>query len=253
MANSESETFVRTFARGLKVIEVMGQNLIRMNLSEISMASELPRTVVRRFLLTLIELGFVKTDSKVYWLTPNVLRLGLAYLYSLPFWREAQMSLDELFSVINQSSAVSVLDGDEIVYIHRVHAKKILAMSPIIGSRLPAYAVSMGRVLLAGLSEQNLANYFQHAALKKFTQKTVIDSKELKRIIIQVRKEGYAWIDGELDESISGLAVPVRDKTGEVVAAINVSLPYGLFTEEVALKKFLPYLLQAASKLKAKT
>ena len=229
----------------------MGHGLSRMNLSEISAAAQLPRTAVRRFLLTLIQLGFVNTDTKAYWLTPNVLRLGMAYLYSLPFWREAQIRLEELSSTVGQSSAISVLDGEEIVYVHRIHAKKILSMTPIVGSRLPAYAVSMGRVMLAGLPNLELEQYLKQAAIKKITKDTITDPKQLKKIILQVRQDGYAWINGELDESISGLAVPVRNREGDVIAAINISLPFGLFTKEEAIKQFLPYLLQSASQLKA--
>ena len=99
--------------------------------------------------LTLIELGFVKTDEKDYWLTPKVLRLCMTYLYTLPFWRQSQQVLEELGTRVQQSCAVSVLDDGEIVYIQRFHTKRILAFSPSTGSRLPAYAVSMGRVLLA--------------------------------------------------------------------------------------------------------
>ena len=153
MATPESEAFVRTFARGLKVIEVMGRGSGGQTLAEIAVGCELPRTAVRRFLLTLADLEFVRSDGKSYWLTPKVLRLGMAYLYTLPFWRRAQLAVEELCAQTGESCAVSVLDGEDIVYVARVHAHRILAMSPVIGSRLPAHAVSMGRVLLGGLDE----------------------------------------------------------------------------------------------------
>ena len=250
MATPESETFVSTFARGLRVIEVMGQSTGRQNIAQISEASDLPRTVVRRFLLTLIDLGFVGSDEKDYWLTPKVLRLGMTYLYTLPFWRQSQLVLEELGTRMKQSCAVSVLDDSDIVYIQRFHTKRILAFSPSIGSRLPAYSVSMGRVLLAGLSEPQFDDYLQSTELLPLTPRTVTDKAQLRTAVAKTREQGYAWSDAEYDESISGLAVPVRNAMGEVVASVNVSLISGEFTEEQARAEFLPLLKLAASRLK---
>ncbi|MDB5797278.1 MAG: bacterial transcriptional regulator family protein 39 [Paucimonas sp.] len=251
MATPESEAFVRTFARGLKVIEVMGQSTGGQTIAQVSEAANLARTAVRRFLMTLTELGFVKTDGKQYWLTPKVLRLGLSYLYTLPFWRQAQLALEELGARIGQSCAISVLDGEEIVYIQRFHMQRILAMSPSLGSRLPAHAVSMGRVQLSGLEDEALRAYFSAASLKKFTSQTLADPELLFQEIVKVRKQAYSWVDGELDEAICGLAVPVRDQAGNILAAINVSLVTGSYDEAAAVAAFLPELRLAASRLRA--
>jgi IclR family pca regulon transcriptional regulator len=251
MATPESESFVRTFARGLKIIEAMGQGDARQTLADVSAAVDLPRTAVRRFLMTLIELSFVKTDGKHYWLTPKVLRLGLSYLYTLPYWRQSQLALEELGARIGQSCAVSVLDEEDIVYVQRLHTRRILPMSPSLGSRLPAHAVSMGRVLLAGVDEAALRTYLDTATLKKLTATTVVDRRQLEHIIGVVRQQGYAWVDGELDDSISGLAVPVRDQDGAITAAINVSLQAGTYDEERAVSEFLQPLRQTASQLRA--
>lgn len=251
MATPESESFVRTFARGLKIIETMGQGDARQTLADVAAAVELPRTAVRRFLMTLIELSFVKTDGKHYWLTPKVLRLGLSYLYTLPFWRQSQLALEELGARIGQSCAVSVLDEEEIVYVQRLHTKRILPMSPSLGSRLPAHAVSMGRVLLSGLDDAALDVYLRTAKLKKLTTATVVDGERLRQAILQVREQGFAWVDGELDDSIAGLAVPVRDPDGAIVAAVNVSLPAGTYDAEGAVAEFLQPLRQTAWQLRA--
>ena len=250
MATPESESFVRTFARGLSVIEVMGQSTGRQNMAQISEAAQLPRTVVRRLLLTLIDLGFVGTDDKDYWLTPKVLRLGMTYLYTLPFWRQSQMVLEELGTRIKQSCAVSVLDDEDIVYIQRFHTKRILAFSPSIGSRLPAYSVSMGRVLLSGLSAERFDTYLDTTEFTALTPRTVTEKERLRTIISNVREQGYSWSDAEYDESICGLAVPIRGHGGSIVAAINVSLISGEYTEEQARTEFLPLLKLAASRLK---
>lgn len=251
MATPESESFVRTFARGLKVIEVLGQGPGGQTLAEVAEGVELPRTAVRRFLLTLIELSFVRTDGKRYWLTPRVLRLGLSYLSTLPYWRDAQPALEELGARMEQSCALSVLDGEEIVYVQRQHARRILPMSPSLGSRLPAHAVSMGRALLAGLADDELDKYLAEARLQRLTPATVVDPQRLREAVLAVRQQGWAWVDGELDESICGLAVPVRDRTGATIAALNVSLTSGEFTQQQAVERFLPQLRVAASRLRA--
>lgn len=253
MATPESESFVRTFARGLRVIEVMGQSTGHQNIAQVSEAAGLPRTVVRRLLLTLTELGFVKTDDKDYWLTPKVLRLGMTYLYSLPFWKQSQWILEDLGTKVKQSCAIAVLDGNEIVYIQRFHTKRILSMNPSIGSRLPAYPVSMGRVLLSSLPEPALQDYMADVEFKKLTSRTITDPDQLLKTITLVRDAGYAWVDAELDDAICGLAVPVRDQEGNVIAAMNVSLLSGEFTEDQAKSEFLPLLKVAASQLRART
>lgn len=250
MATPESESFVRTFARGLRVIEVMGQSAGRQNIAQISEAAELSRTVVRRFLLTLIDLGFVGADDKDYWLTPKVLRLGMTFLYTLPFWRQSQLVLEELGTRMKQSCAVSVLDDADIVYIQRFHTKRILAFSPSVGSRLPAHTVSMGKVLLAALPESKFDEYLEATELKKLTPRSITDKAQLRDVIMQAREQGYSWSDAEYDESICGLAVPVRNSAGETTASINVSLISGEYTEEQAKSEFLPLLKLAATRMK---
>jgi IclR family transcriptional regulator, pca regulon regulatory protein len=250
MATIESETFVRAFARGLQVIEVLGQGESRQTVADMSEATGLPRSVVKRLAMTLMELGFTQTDGKRYWLTPRVLKLGLSYLYSLPFWRRAQLALEELSAELKQSCAMSVLDGPEIVYVVRVPTYKILSTSPTLGSRLPAHAVSMGRVLLADKSPAEIDAYLASATLRRLTHTTITDPMKLRTEIERVNKLGYSWVDAELNEAICGLGVPVRDSDGNAVAAINVSLPSGTFTEAQAKAKFLVPLRHAAAQIR---
>ena len=247
----DSENFVRTFARGLSVIDVMGQSAGKQTIAQISDGTGLPRTVVRRLLLTLVELGFVKSDERNYWLTAKTLRLGMTYLYTLPFWRQSQVILEDLGTNIKQSCAIAVLDEADIVYIQRFHAKRILATNPSIGSRLPAHAVSMGRVLLSGLPKEQIEEYLTKAEIKRLTPHTKTDKRQLLKSINEARDEGYAWVDSELDEAICGLAVPVRNRDGEIIAAVNVSLLSGEYSAKEAQAKFLPMLKLAASQLRA--
>ncbi|MDO8298571.1 IclR family transcriptional regulator C-terminal domain-containing protein [Lacisediminimonas sp.] len=251
MATPESDAFVRSFARGLKVIEAMGRGERRQTIASIAQTCDLPRTAVRRFLLTLAELGFVHGDGKLYWLTPKVLRLGMSYLYALPFWRNAQLVLEELSMSVGQSCALSVLDEEDIVYVARAHSRKILAMSPVLGSRFPAHAVSMGRVLLSGLDDAQLDAYLDRTQLTRLTNWTITDRQKLAEHIRRAGEQGYAWVDRELDESICGIAVPIRDAETGVTAAINVSLPAGPWTEETARDEFLVPLRQAAARIRS--
>jgi IclR family transcriptional regulator, pca regulon regulatory protein len=251
MATEKSEAFVRALARGLRVIEVLGQGEPRQTVAAIAQSAALPRSVVKRFVMTLSELGFTRTDGRYFWLTPRVLALGLSYLYSLPFWRQAQFALEELSGKIKQSCAMSVLDGAEIVYVVRVPTYKILRTSPTLGSRLPAHVVSMGRVLLADKSATELKSYFASTKLIRFTHATITDPLRLTAKIEQTAKQGFAWVDAELDESICGLAIPVRNAEGIVVAAINVSLPSGKFSEGQAKEKFLVPLRHATAQIRS--
>lgn len=253
MATRESEAFVRTFARGLKVIEALSIEATGQNLAQLASSTKLPRAAIRRFLLTLIDLEMVRSDGKQYWLTPRVLRLGLSYLSALPYWREAQFALEELCASMNQSCALSVLDGTEIVYLQRQHASRILPMSPTLGSRMPAFCVSMGRALLSDLPDQDLAAFLEQEEIKPLTRKTITDKVALAAEIRKVRSQGYAWGDGEFDDSIAGIAMPVRDMSGRVIAAINISLPAGQYSEAEAAAEFLPALQHTAARIRAST
>lgn len=251
MASPESESFVRTFARGLQVIEALGRNKPGMSIANLAEDTELSRSVVKRYLLTLTDLGYTSTDGRSYALTPKVLNLGLSYLYSLPFWRQAQLELEELSQHIKQSCAMSIVDGNEIVYVVRVPTYKILRASPTLGSRLPANAVSMGRALLAESDDEALERFLDTAPLKRLTNQTVTDKRELRRRILAAREKGYAWVDSELDEAICGLAVTVKDLEGKALAAINVSLPAGKITEQEAVDKYLVALRSTASNIRS--
>ncbi len=251
MSNSDSETFVRTFARGLQVIEALGKHKPGMTVGEVSEATGLSRSVVKRFLSTLTEIGYTDTDGKDYALTPKVLNLGLSYLYSLPFWKHAQYSLEELSQSIHQSCAMSILDHVDIVYVVRIPTYKILRASPTLGSRLPANAVSMGRILLAGLSDSELDQYLREAPLHRLTNATIVDRDLLRQEILLARQKGYAWVTGELDESICGLAVAVKNMEGKVRGAINVSLPVDSISEEAAVERYLTPLRNTAAQIRA--
>ena len=251
-APRRGDEFVRAFARGLAVIEALGRAPGRHTMAEVATFSNLTRATVRRVLATLVELGYAETQGRYYRLTPRVLGLGTSYLAALPFWGYAQPILEELRSEIGESCALAVLDGPEIVYLVRLPARRIIAMNLGVGSRLPAHAVSLGRVLLAGLLNEALDQALAQG-LKRFTGRTVVDTDMLRQELERVRQQGYAWVDGELDPAISGISVPVRDHGNGVVAAISVNFISGSIDEAGAKARFLVPLRRAAEDIRART
>jgi IclR family transcriptional regulator, pca regulon regulatory protein len=249
----ESDGFVRAISRGFAVIEALGRPPGRHTLSEIAVASELSRATARRVLATLVAMAYCEPDGRYFRLRPRALGLGLSYLTALPFWAPAQRTLEELRNAIGESCALAVLDGAEIVYVLRLPAKRILSANLSIGSRLPAHLVSLGRVLLAGLPAEARETHLDRIAFERRTPRTIADRVALDRELDRVAGQGYAWIDGELDPSICGIAVPIRDQSRGVVAAISISMISGTIEEEAAKARYLVPLRRAAEEIRAQT
>ena len=220
-----------------------------LTLSQVAARVGVARAVARRFLLTLAELGYVATDGKYFRLTARVLDLGYAYLSSMPFSNLATEFLQEVSEQTKESSSASVLDGQDIVYVARVAVRRILSISLSIGTRLPAYCTSMGRVLLTALPPSELEKYLELVQLRRRTPNTVTDKKRLREILAEVFREDYALTNGELEEGLQSIAVPVRSSGGRVLAAINISTQVGRVTKSQMLKDFLPVLRKAAQRI----
>lgn len=249
MANTDNEGFIRSFARGLAVIEAMGRSGTH-TVATVSVATGLPRTVVRRILLTLCELGFAaESEEKGFRLTPKILNLGMTYLTSLPFWGHAQRVLENLCAQTGESCALAVFDGEEVVFVLRIPSAKIMSLRLGVGSRLPAYATAPGRAMLAFQSEDFLAHYVDTVPWKTYTPRTVDGKAALMAELETVARDGYAWVDGEFDLHVCGLAVPVRDERRNVVAAISANLLSGEIPREKAVRDLLPGLRGAAEQL----
>lgn len=249
----DPQAFVRSFARGLAVIEALGRSPGRFTLAELATATDINRAAARRVLLTLIELGYCQSDGRYFRLTPRTLGLGLSFLNGLPFWGYAQQVLEELREEIGESCAMAILDGSDILYILRLPARRILATNLGIGSRLPAHAVSLGRVLLAGLPPDQLDAYLARSSRQAFTSRTITDAEALRSELSRVRDQGYAWIESELDPAICGLSVPVRDGARQVVAAISVNAIAGSLSEAEAKERLLLPLRRAAEEIRARS
>lgn len=214
---------MQSLARGLAVIEAFGADRPEPTLSEVAAATGLSRAATRRFLLTLVELGYARQRHDRFALTPQVLRLGTAYLSGLGLPEIAQPHLSRLSEQVHESTNVAMLDGTEIVYVARVAQRSIMSVGITVGTRFPAFATSLGRVLLAALPPARLDDYFAAADLRPPTDRTVADEAELRRVLAQVRRQGWAVSDEELAPGLCSIAAPICDESGAVVAAVNVS------------------------------
>lgn len=249
----DSDGFVRAIARGFSVVEALGRPPGRHTLSEVAAIADLNRATARRMLATLVVLKYCEADGRYFSLRPRALGLGLSYLNALPYWGYAQRALEDLRNEIGESCALAVLDETDIVYALRLPARRILSANLGIGSRLPAHVVSLGRVLLAAMSAEQRAQYLATTEFKPITPRTLIDPVKLGRELDRTTEQGYAWIDGELDPAICGMAVPVRDQGGNVVAAISINTISGTVDEATAKKRFLIALKRTAQDIRTQT
>jgi IclR family pca regulon transcriptional regulator len=225
--NGRSRDFVQSLERGLAIIRVFNSERPSMTVSEIAQEVGLTRAAVRRFLLTLGELGYVYGKNNRFELTPRVLELGYAYLSALSFPDIALPRLEQLVVETAEASEGSILDGGDVVYVVRVPGPALMTISVNIGARRPAHATAMGRVLLAHLPPAELDAYLETTELVPMLPRTITDPDEFRAELRRVREDGYALVNQELEEGLVAIAVPVRDRTGRVRAAINLSTHIG--------------------------
>jgi IclR family transcriptional regulator, pca regulon regulatory protein len=243
--------FVQSLDRGLAVIRAFGPGRERLSLSDVARETGLTRAAARRFLLTLVKLGYVRSDGREFSLRPRVLELGYAYLSGLAMPEIASPHLEELVAKVRESSSISVLDGDHIVYVARVPTKRIMTVAISVGTRFKAYATSMGRVLLAGMSEEELDRYLAEADFEAFTARTATDPDRLREIVREVGRQGYAIVDQELEEGLRAIAAPIHGSSGAVIAAINLSAHASRVSMAAMRTGLLPALLETADRIEA--
>ncbi|HVV12861.1 IclR family transcriptional regulator [Amycolatopsis sp.] len=240
---------VQSLERGLAVIKAFSAGAQELTLSDVARVTGLTRAAARRFLLTLVDLGYVRTDGKYFSLTARVLELGYAFLSGMTLPEVAQPHLERLSAEVHESCSVSVLEGADIVYVARVAVSRIMTVTISVGTRFPAHATSMGHVLLAGLDDDGLAKYLEQAELDRLTAHTLTSPAQLRDELAKVREQGWALVDQELEEGLRSVAAPVRDRTGAVVAAMNVSTHASRTTRESVRDEMLPPLLAAAKRI----
>jgi len=246
--DSGRSDFVRALAKGLAVIEAFDQRSPSMTLSDVAKKTSLSRGTARRLLLTLVELGYAGLDAKHFSLQPRALNLGFAYLHSRNLWQLGQPYMVQLVERVHESCSIAVLDGSEIVYVARVPTTvRIMSINLGIGTRLPAFATSMGRVLLAGLDPEDVARLLEQASpLPKYTPRTIGDPAALLREIEAVRRQGWALVDQELETGLRSIAAPIVDGNGRVIAALNIGTHASRWPIQKLIQEVLPPLKQTA-------
>jgi IclR family pca regulon transcriptional regulator len=238
--------FVQSLSRGLSVIRALNSPE-PMTLSDVARASDLTRASARRFVLTLEELGYVQQSGGRFALTPRVLELGFAYLSALGLPEVAQPHMERLVEQVRESSSVSVLDGESVVYVARVPTRRIMNVVINVGTRFPAYATSMGRVLLAGLDRAECADLLDRIELVPLSHDTLTTRPQLEAELERVRLCGYAIVDQELESGLRSVAAPIRDRGDRVIAAINLAVHAARVSVAEIRSSLLGPLLQTAS------
>jgi IclR family pca regulon transcriptional regulator len=246
---ARASEFVQSLERGLTVFSAFSREQPTMTLAEVARSTGLTRATARRLLFTLCALGYASNDGKRFALTPKVLDIGYAYLSSLDLAGIAQAEMEALVERTHESCSAAVLDGSEIVYVVRVPTKRIMAISLGLGSRLPAHAASMGRVLLADLAPDDLDAHLAGMKLEPLTERTITDEDQLRAELDRVRRQGWSLVDQELEEGIRSVAAPLRDRSGRAVAALNVSSHAGRVKLATLRDEFLPALLETAHRI----
>ncbi|QIM17758.1 helix-turn-helix domain-containing protein [Leucobacter coleopterorum] len=243
--------FVQSLARGLTVIRSFDAENPELSLSEVARRAEISPAAARRFLRTLEALGYVRSDGKRFALTPRVLELGFSYLSALSLPEIMQPHLEKLSRAVDESVSAAVLAGSEIVYVARVPTRRIMSVGITIGTRFPAYATSMGRVLLAELPAAELEVILKARDLDPLTERTVVDAVVLAEELARVRVQGWAIVDGELEVGLRSVAVPVRGRDGRVAAAVNISMSVSRDSVERLREHHLPLLRETAVAIEA--
>ena len=246
--NGDRETdFVQSLQRGLAVIRAFDAEHPVLTLSDVAKITGLARAAARRFVLTLVDLGYMRVDGRLFRLSPRVLELGRPYLTTLSLPEIAGPHLRDFVEDVQESSSVATLDGNDILYVAHVSAKRIMSVSVPVGSRDPAFATSLGRALLAGLSDAALAPMLDGVQLARLTDATIVDRNALLAELQESRARGYVLVDQELEEGLRALAVPLHDEHGEVIASVNVAVHASRWSVERILGELLPRLLETAA------
>lgn len=243
-----SNSFLRAFARGIRVICAFNERYPRMTLSQVAERTRLTRANARRILLTLETMGYVSQRDRFFSLRPRVLEIGYAFLASLDLPFYAQPVIDDLVERTHIPCNLAMLDGDEIIYVLRTSTKHAPA-PPIplnVGTSFPAYVTPMGRILLGALPKAELEAYLARAEFQAFTPKTVVDKKRLKKLIEADAARGWSFVTGEQADWVASIGVPIRDAAGTTIAAIGMGWFAGTVPDQPMIDKLLPELQQAA-------
>jgi len=249
MLRRSSTDFVEALARGLSIITAFSPTATALTASDVAARTSLPRPTARRLLMTLEHLGYVRSSEGVYTLTTKVLELGTTYIATLGIWELARPHLEALVAETGESSSMSQLDGSDIVYVARVPVPKIIALSVHIGTRFPAVATSMGHVMLADLTADELTELLDTPSRSGIIPRVAPSRDELDADLAVARERGWALSDERLSLGIRSIAAPVRDASGAIVAAMNVTVHAAETSVDELQRRHLPLLLETAAKI----
>ncbi len=242
--------FLPTLARGLLVLRAFTDQSERMTLADVARVVKLPRATVRRCLLTLQSLGYVESDGRFFRASPGVLTLAQAYLTSSSLPRVAQPFLERLSDALAESCSLSILHGADVIYVARSSRKRLASLHRDVGTHLPAWCTSMGRVLLAELRDCERDAWIAEQEFTALTPRTVTDRKLLRDRLLEVRRQGYCLVDQEMEVDLLSLAVPLRNAAGRVVAALNTSTQASRTPAERMIAEYLPAMRAIAAELR---
>lgn len=243
---NEQRDIVGSLGKGLAVMEILAAHPAGMTLTEMAAKAEMTRAGARRFLLTLVDSGYAIQQERRFRLSPRLLTVARTWLQGASLWTYAEPFLREVAAKFSESSSAAVLSGEDIVYVARIPGRHILSVALHVGTRLPAWCTSMGRVLLSDLPSADLRDFLASARIVAHTPKSITDPEALEREIADVAGQGFAIIDEELELGLRSIAVPVRDRAGRIVAAINISTQSSRFSPDEMKTLILPPLKDAA-------
>ena len=242
--------FLEALARGLRVIEAFNRERRQLTLSDVARVVDLPRASVRRTLATLVRLGYAETDDRLVRLTPRILSLAGAYLSSNAISGILQPAVERLSEDVGEACSAAVRDGDDVIMIAHATRQRLFEVSAQIGFRLPAFASSLGRVLLAALDDAALDDFLAHAAPRKLTPMTTVDKRTLRKAILKARADGFSYVDQEAEVGFRSISVPLRRLDGRVVASLNIGAQSERCPAKTMQRVFLPKLRQTAETLR---
>lgn len=242
----EQADLITGVGRALAVIEAFNDEYGRMTVTQVAERTGIPRTAARRYLLNLCHFGYANTDGKFYWLSPRVLRLGQGYLDSARLPRLVQPFIQRLTLACGETANVSVLDGHEIVYVARSNSPRVVSIGFYAGARVPAHVVSTGPAILSTLSDAFVQKWIAEHEFSTFNSNTAMTPKGFQELVSQTRDRNFCITAGNLDQGLTGVAVPLRDRHGECKAALSMTLQASIWSEALIVEKLLPLIVEAA-------
>jgi IclR family pca regulon transcriptional regulator len=250
----KSSEIVQSLLKGLVVIQAFDQQRPVMTLSEVATATGYTRAAARRFLLTLVSEGYARQEGKKFSLTAKILKLGFSYLASQDVWQSAKPMMQQLVEQLNESCSAAVLEGEDVVYVGRVATtKRVMSVSLNVGTRLPAFATSLGRVLLADMKDEVLSDFLASCRIEQYTAFTLTNKADLVAEISRVKQQGYSLVEQELELGLTSISVPVRNQAGKVLGALSISTHISQTTKQQVLTSILPALKACAAAIEQLT